>query len=121
MRPIYARAKVLLALSLWWESFGRVATEAEMNAIPVGITNRGGLPEAATVPFYRLQLKDQYHKQPFRKIPPDSELAPLKKEMLSLFDSESTYENIQERIRIASRKNNVQNSAQRLRRCLSEI
>ena len=43
---IYATTKVLLAPSLWYESWGRVATEATMNGIPVLGSKSGGLPEA---------------------------------------------------------------------------
>ena len=46
MRPIFAQTKVLIAPSLWWESWGRVATEAVLNQIPVLCSNSGGLPEA---------------------------------------------------------------------------
>ncbi len=46
MRPVYARAKVLLAPSQWEEAWGRVATEAHVNGIPVLGSDRGGLPQA---------------------------------------------------------------------------
>ena len=46
MRPHYARARVLLAPSQWEETWGRVATEAQVNGIPVLASDRGGLPEA---------------------------------------------------------------------------
>ncbi len=46
MRPLYARARLLLVPSLWEECWGRVATEAQMNGIPVLGSNRGGLPQA---------------------------------------------------------------------------
>ena len=46
MRPLYGRARVLLAPSQWEEAWGRVATEAQINGIPVLASNRGGLPEA---------------------------------------------------------------------------
>jgi glycosyltransferase involved in cell wall biosynthesis len=46
MRPIYAGAKILLAPSQWEEAWGRVATEAHVNGVPVLGSNRGGLPEA---------------------------------------------------------------------------
>ena len=46
MRGIYANTKILLAPTLIQETWGRVATEAHFNAIPVLASNRGGLPEA---------------------------------------------------------------------------
>lgn len=46
MRPLYARAKIVLAPSRWEEAWGRIATEAHINAIPVLASSRGGLPEA---------------------------------------------------------------------------
>lgn len=47
MRPIYARARVLLAPSIVEEGFGRTVAEAQVSGIPVLCSNRGGLPEAA--------------------------------------------------------------------------
>ena len=46
MRAIYSRCRILLAPSIWEEAFGRVASEAQLNGIPVLASNRGGLPEA---------------------------------------------------------------------------
>ena len=46
MRPVYARTKILLAPSQWEEAWGRVATEAHVNGIPVLGSDRGGLPQA---------------------------------------------------------------------------
>ena len=46
VKEIYETARVLLAPSLWYESWGRVATEAVMNGIPVLASTSGGLPEA---------------------------------------------------------------------------
>lgn len=46
MRPVYRVTKALLAPSLWFESWGRVATEAVLNDIPVLCSQAGGLPEA---------------------------------------------------------------------------
>jgi len=43
---IYGSTKVLLAPSRYHEAWGRVASEAQINAIPVLASNRGGLPEA---------------------------------------------------------------------------
>jgi glycosyltransferase involved in cell wall biosynthesis len=46
MRGIYARAKMVLIPSRIEETWGRAATEAQFNGIPVIAANRGGLPEA---------------------------------------------------------------------------
>lgn len=46
IRTVYGVTKVLLAPSLWYEAWGRVASEATLNGIPVISTNSGGLVEA---------------------------------------------------------------------------
>jgi glycosyltransferase involved in cell wall biosynthesis len=43
---VYARTRVVLAPSRWEETWGRMATEAHVNDIPVLASNRGGLPES---------------------------------------------------------------------------
>ena len=45
MRPVYAITKALLAPSLWYESWGRVTSEAVINEIPVVCSTSGGLAE----------------------------------------------------------------------------
>jgi glycosyltransferase involved in cell wall biosynthesis len=46
MRKIYGRAKIVLVPSRYQETFGRVAAEAHLSAIPVLASRHGGLPEA---------------------------------------------------------------------------
>ena len=46
IKEVYALTKVILIPSLWFECWGRVATEAVMNDIPVISSKSGGLPEA---------------------------------------------------------------------------
>lgn len=55
---IYAASAVVLAPSVGYESWGRVATEAVMNGIPVLASDRGGLPEAVNGGGYNLSLPD---------------------------------------------------------------
>lgn len=45
MRDIFAQSRVLLMPSVWEESFGRTALEAQLNGLPVLASNRGHLPE----------------------------------------------------------------------------
>jgi len=46
MRPLYRAARIVLAPSLCDEAWGRVATEAHVNGIPVLASDSGALPEA---------------------------------------------------------------------------
>jgi len=46
MRALYARARLLLAPSICEEAAARVVQEAQLNAIPVLASDRGGLPES---------------------------------------------------------------------------
>ena len=46
MKTVYGICKILLAPSLWSETFGRVITEAQASGIPAVASDRGGLPEA---------------------------------------------------------------------------
>jgi len=45
MRAVFARSRTLLMPSIWEESFGRTAVEAQINGIPVVASRRGALPE----------------------------------------------------------------------------
>jgi glycosyltransferase involved in cell wall biosynthesis len=46
MRAVYGQTHILVVPSQWEESFGRVITEAQVNAIPVLASMVGGIPEA---------------------------------------------------------------------------
>ena len=46
MAATYGRARLLLIPSQWQEAWGRVASEAQINGIPVVGSDIGGLPEA---------------------------------------------------------------------------
>lgn len=45
IRKVYAQTQVLLVPSKWDECFGMVAVEAQINGIPVIVSNRGALPK----------------------------------------------------------------------------
>ncbi len=46
MRDMYRYAKLILAPSIWQETWGRIVTEAHCSGIPVLASNNGGLPES---------------------------------------------------------------------------
>lgn len=46
IRTVYARTRIMFAPSQWEEGYGRIATEAQINGIPVIGSDKGGLPEA---------------------------------------------------------------------------
>lgn len=59
MRPVYARARILLVPSLFPEAFGRVAREGVLNGLPVIASTRGGLPEATLGAAVHLDPEDE--------------------------------------------------------------
>lgn len=75
MKPIYAATRVLLAPSLWYESWGRVATEAVINGIPVLASRNGGLPEAVGEGGLCLDAPAACQKDHLR-IPTEEEMRP---------------------------------------------
>jgi glycosyltransferase involved in cell wall biosynthesis len=91
MRQIYSRAQIILALSLWWESFGRVAAEAAMNGIPVIATNRGGLPEAAGDSAHLINLDSDLYRPPYKALPSQKNLKELADLTTRLYDEPTTH------------------------------
>ena len=114
MRPIYARARVLLALSLWWESFGRVAAEAAMNGVPSIITRRGGLPEAAGPGGIQVDLPDGCFKSPYQTIPADNALSTPLEIIQTLFDHDDEHQKLSSKARVHAKNLGLQSSANQL-------
>lgn len=91
MRPLYGRAKLLLAPSLWWESSGRVLAEAMLNGVPALITDRGGMPEMVGDAAIKFQLDDRFHEKPYNRLPGPEALLPLVERIEALYDNEKLY------------------------------
>lgn len=104
MRPIYGRARLVLAPSLWWESAGRVLAEAMLNGIPAICTDRGGMPEMVQDGGILLRLADKYHESPYNLLPTDPEVAQLGECVLSLYDDQPRYEALAECARRVGRE-----------------
>ena len=92
MRPVYARARLLLAPSLWWEAGPRVVVEAMLNGIPAVITDRGGAPEAMGDGGIRVQLPSACHELPYTELPGNAAHEDLIRRLIHLFDDEAAYQ-----------------------------
>lgn len=75
MRPVYAVSKILLVPSLWYESWGMVATEAVLNGIPVLASRNGGLPEAVGEGGLTLPAPQACHLR-YERLPTEEEMRP---------------------------------------------
>ncbi len=94
MRPIYSRARMLLAPSLWWESAGRVLAEAMVNGIPAVITDRGGMAEMVQNAAIRLHLPPECYEQPYNKLPKLNALDSLIDLLIRVYDDSDFYDNL---------------------------
>ncbi len=75
MRQVYALTRALLAPSLWFENWGRVATEAVMNGIPVLGSTSGGLPEAIGEGGVCIETPERCRRD-YCYVPSESEVQP---------------------------------------------
>lgn len=75
MRPVYRLTKALIAPSLWFESWGRVTSEAVLNRIPVLCSTSGGLAEAMAGCGVVLEAP-QHCREDFFSLPTDEEIKP---------------------------------------------
>lgn len=91
MRPVYGRARLRLAPSLWWESMGRVLVEAMLNGIPPVVTDRGGMPEMVGEGGIMLRFDEAFHEKPYTRVPLAEALEPLVQRLEALYDDEATY------------------------------
>ncbi len=115
MRPIYGRARLILAPSLWWESGSRVLAEAMLNAIPAIVTDRGGSPEMIGNGGMKLKLPDACHEKPYTAFPKPELLQPLVERIIQLYDDEVFYNDYVARARhVGETLHNMANSTQRL-------
>lgn len=93
MRPLYGRARVLLAPSLWWESSGRILAEAMLNGIPVIATSRGGMPEMIQDAGILINFPPECYQHPYETLPKMEILEPLVEQIIRLYDDNDYYQN----------------------------
>jgi glycosyltransferase involved in cell wall biosynthesis len=122
MRPVYGRARLLLAPSLWWESGARVLPEAMLNGIPAITTSLGGSPEMVHDGGIVLKLGDIYYQTPFTRVPPDETLEPLLQRIEALYDDEAQYAELAARaLRVGRTRHQMSVSTQRLLQALQPL
>lgn len=112
---IYATTKVLLAPSLWYESWGRVATEATMNGIPVLGSRNGGIPEAIGPGGVTLDTPESCgainETEKWLTLPSEEECRPWADALYALFDHAAEW---QDRCAEAARTNSLKVRGDRL-------
>lgn len=115
MRPIYSRARVVLAPSLWWESGTRVLVEAMLNGIPAIVTNRGGPPETIGDGGIAISLPKAFHKPPYTRLLPGEPLDAVLKMIERLYDDEVGYQSmVQKAVNVGQSLHDIDRNTDRL-------
>ena len=122
MRPVYGRARLLLAPSLWWESGARVLVEAMLNGIPAIVTDKGGSPEMIQNAGVELQLPETFHEPPYAKIPGRKMLQPVVDRIIRFYDDEDHYQAyVQRAYEVAKGRHDIAVSTRRLWNALQPL
>lgn len=109
IRQVYALTKVLVAPSLWHESWGRVATEANFNNIPVLGTTGNGLKEAIADVGGILLAPPESCVKDNMCLPTDEEIAPWVEALERLVNEDWT-----SACQTSTEINNIERSVDRL-------
>ncbi|RAX56624.1 hypothetical protein CCZ01_08945 [Helicobacter monodelphidis] len=107
MKEVYKITKVLVAPSLWYESWGRVATEAVMNGIPCLVSTSGGLSEAMGEAGIAIQAPQSCQIDHLR-IPTDEEIIPWVDALRKILGKDYTKE-----CEAAAKQHSLEKSTQR--------
>lgn len=122
MRRVYARSRVLLAPSFWWESGARVLVEAMMNGIPAIVSNRGGNMEMVQDAGISIEFPSACYEPPYDKFPKPELLAPVIERIERLYDDQEYYEIMSKKaIEVAEKKHSIEQSTKRLIEALNPL
>lgn len=115
MRPVFGRARLLLAPSLWWDSAPRVLAEAMLNGIPALITDRGGMPEMIGDAGIKIKFPDKCYEKPYTLVIPESALEGLVEMIIRFYDDQAYYESYVTRAkRVGAERHGLERNTQRL-------
>lgn len=115
MRPVYGRARLILLMSMWWESFPRTLIEAMMNGIPPIISNRGGLPEAAADAGFIINFSNDFYEKPFNKLANVTELEKIADLVIRAYDDETFYQEwVMKALSVGHNQHKLSENTQRL-------
>ncbi len=122
MRPIFGRARLLLALSLWWESAGRVVAEAMLNGIPALVSNRGGLPEVIGEGGFKIDLPAECFEPPYQRVPTPEALEPMIALIERFYDDEDFYQQyVANAVRAGQERHSLDANTTRLEQALGPL
>lgn len=93
MKQIYAKSRVVISPSLWWESGSRVLAEAMMNGIPALVSKSGGNLEMVQDGGILIDLPDDCFLPPYTVVPQPNALNKLVALIEKLWDDQSFYIN----------------------------
>lgn len=113
MRPIYAASKVLLAPSLWYESYGLVATEGCMNGVPVICSTSGGLPEACGDGGIHLEMPERC-RQNHALVPTAEEAQPWVDALKTMLATPESYAEWSAKATKAAERHHIDRSVDRV-------
>ena len=120
VRPIFGRARVLLAPSLWWESAGRVIAEALLNGIPAIIPNRGGPLEMMEDAGFKVEFPPQCYEAPYTQLPSDEFMRPVVDVLVRFYEDEAFYaEYVKRALRVGRERHSLAANTERLERALA--
>jgi glycosyltransferase involved in cell wall biosynthesis len=120
VRPIFGRARVLLAPSLWWESAGRVIAEALLNGIPAIIPNRGGPLEMLEDAGFKVEFPAQCYEAPYTQLPSDEFMRPVVDVLVRFYEDEAFYaEYVKRALRVGRERHSLAANTERLERALA--
>lgn len=112
IRLVYEQTKLLLAPSLLYENFGRVAAEAVMNGIPVISSTSGGLPDSVNGGGMCVPAPQKCHED-FGYFPSAEELEEWFEALETMLDPKN-YPEWQKKAKEAGKKHDIETSTDTL-------